>query len=118
MIDHFNIPVGNLNKSKQFYLATLASLDLTIIHQEAEVVGFGKNTWVFGIEIEDKLITPLHFAFVANTRDNVQQFYSAAINSGGRDNGAPGLRAEYGATYYAAYVIDPDGHNIEAVCRT
>ena len=85
----------------------------------AAAAGFGENGkpdfWIGG---EGKLAHPLHVAIVAKTRDAVDAFYKAAMAAGARDNGAPGIRPHYHANYYGAFVLDHDGHNIEAVCHT
>ena len=117
MIDHFNLPVSNLARSSNFYEAALASLEMQLLVRDAEAIGFGKNTWEFGIVQESKVLIQMHVAFVANSREEVRNFYAAALEAGGLDNGSPGLRIEYAPSYYSAYVLDPDGHNIEAVCR-
>jgi len=80
-------------------------------------VGFGENTWSFGLEQTGDSVPAIHLAFIAESRDAVQSFYQTALAANGRDNGQPGLREQYGANYYAAYILDPDGHNVEAVCR-
>ena len=117
MLDHLNLPVGNLTRSTAFYEKVLAPIGMRVIAQEEDAVGFGDSTWVFGL-VDDKVRpVPMHLAFAAATRNQVHAFYTEAINAGGVDNGAPGVRAEYGTHYYAAYVLDPDGHNIEVVCR-
>lgn len=119
MIDHVLIYVVNLDKSKLFYEKALSSLGYAI--------AFGKNDhfWSFNVgngalfEIaqykgNDKL-TPCHVAFRAYNREQVNQFYVNALASGGLCNGKPGLRPQYTQNYYAAFIIDPDGHNIEAM---
>ena len=117
MIDHINVPVSELDKSANFYERALESLGLQPIFRDEEVVGFGGDTWVFGIELAAVGVASNHVAFAVDSCEEVQAFFDAAIAAGGIDNGGPGFRAEYGAAYYAAYVLDPDGHNIEAVCR-
>ncbi len=117
MIDHFNLPVSDIDKSREFYEAVLESFGYSILLTEADVTGFGRETWLFGIVQEMGPIPPIHFAFKAKTHDEVQSFYRAALALGARSNGAPGYRVEYGPTYYSAYILDPDGHNVEAVCR-
>lgn len=117
MIDHFNLPVSDLKLSSDFYEVTLANLSVPLLMRDKDAIGFGNNAWEFGIVEESREIIKMHVAFVANSRQNVQKFYAAALQAGGTDNGSPGLRVEYGPSYYSAYVLDPDGHNIEAVCR-
>ena len=125
MFDHIGFPVADVARSRSFYLAALAPLDIAIAKEvTAEMtggdvyIGFGLNGrpqfWIgSGHKIEGRL----HVAFAAKTRDHVEAFYKAALAAGGVDNGAPGLRPHYHTDYYAAFVLDPDGHNIEAVCN-
>ena len=118
MIDHTGVGVSDVAKSKAFYRAALAPLGYALIMEGEEYAGFGvppKPDFWLG---EGKPnVPPVHVAFRADTRAQVDAFYKAAIASGGRDNGAPGLRPHYHANYYGAFVLDPDGHNIEAVCH-
>ena len=81
------------------------------------VAGYGDTRPYFWIVEADPVMGKLHVALEAKTRADVDAFYAAAMSAGGRDNGPPGLRPEYDETYYGAFVLDPDGHNIEAVCR-
>lgn len=117
MLDHINIPVSNLQRSKALYQPLLTGLGLHILYEDEEVVGFGQHSWVLGIEQIDTEISRLHFALVADSNATVDAFHHRAMMLGATDNGAPGYRAEYGENYYAAFLIDPDGHNVEAVCR-
>lgn len=117
MIDHANLPVSDLNTSRKFYTTVLAELGQNPIAEETDVVGFGVDCWAFGIEICPKPFPQLHFAFKAPSRIAVDAFFEAALGAGATPNGAPGLRPQYAANYYAAFVLDPDGHNIEAVFR-
>jgi catechol 2,3-dioxygenase-like lactoylglutathione lyase family enzyme len=126
MIDHIGFPVSDFERSKAFYLKALAPLDYSLVMEmmqdrppgEAPAAGFGaKGKPDFWIGGEGGLDKPLHVAIVAKDRAIVDAFYKAAIAAGGRDNGAPGIRAHYHANYYGAFVLDPDGHNIEAVCH-
>jgi catechol 2,3-dioxygenase-like lactoylglutathione lyase family enzyme len=126
MIDHIGFPVSDFERSKAFYLKALAPLDYSLVMEmmqdrppgEAPAAGFGaKGKPDFWIGGEGGLDKPLHVAIVAKDRAVVDAFYKAAIAAGGRDNGAPGIRAHYHANYYGAFVLDPDGHNIEAVCH-
>ncbi|MGB6397173.1 MAG: VOC family protein [Bradyrhizobium sp.] len=126
MIDHIGFPVSDFERSKAFYLKALAPLDYGLVMEmmqdrppgEAPAAGFGaKGKPDFWIGGEGGLDKPLHVAIVAKDRAVVDAFYKAAIAAGGRDNGAPGIRAHYHANYYGAFVLDPDGHNIEAVCH-
>jgi catechol 2,3-dioxygenase-like lactoylglutathione lyase family enzyme len=124
MIDHVGFPVSDYARAKAFYERALAPLGYTLImevqqnEQDAKAAGFGANGkpdfWIGG---EGGLDKPLHVAIAAKNRAAVDAFYQAAIAAGGKDNGAPGLRPHYHANYYGAFVLDPDGHNIEAVCH-
>ena len=124
MIDHLGLDVGDYRKSRDFYRAALAPLGYGL---KAELpaepsgapdrAGFGATHPVFWIAGGGAVERPLHFAFAAANRAQVDAFYRAALAAGGRDNAAPGLRSRYHANYYAAFVFDPDGHNIEAVCH-
>ena len=118
MIDHTSVAVSDIAKSKAFYTAALAPLGYKALMDFGEAAGFGvppkPDFWLgAGAPGEPKN----HVAFRAATRAEVDAFYRAAIAAGGRDNGAPGLRPHYHANYYGAFVLDPDGHNIEAVCH-
>jgi catechol 2,3-dioxygenase-like lactoylglutathione lyase family enzyme len=119
MLDHTGINVSNFEKSKEFYVYILAPLGYQLSSELNNVMaGFGidgeQDFWIMQGEVN----TPrIHIAFRAQNRDVVREFYAAALAAGGRDNGAPGLRTHYHPDYYAAFVLDPDGHNIEAVCH-
>ena len=114
MIAHTTLPVGDYLRAKLFYTSVLKSLGYSNNMVFGESSGFydGKNTdfWI----THEKAIVPLHLAFEAGSSDEVKAFHKAALAAGGRDNGAPGYR-DYWPGYYAAFVHDPDGHNIEAV---
>lgn len=125
MLDHIGFPVSDYARSKSFYLKALAPLGYTLVMEVEQKVekdfsagGFGRDRkpefWIGG---EGKLDRAIHIAVVANDRAAVDAFYRAALAAGGEDNGAPGLRPHYHPNYYAAFVFDPDGHNIEAVCH-
>jgi catechol 2,3-dioxygenase-like lactoylglutathione lyase family enzyme len=114
-IDHIGINVANYEKSKKFYIAALKPLGVTALQDYGNVVGLGAQfpyLWV-----SEGAPGHMHVAFRVENRDMVDEFHKAAIKAGGKDNGKPGLRTEYHAHYYAAYVHDPDGHNIEVVCH-
>lgn len=119
MIDHLTFSVSDYQKSKEFYTKILEPLGYTLVME------FEDNTACFGTGHKPSLIihqagktTPkIHLAFQAKTRAAVDGFYQAALKAGAKDNGAPGIRAEYHPNYYAAFVFDLDGHNIEAVCH-
>jgi catechol 2,3-dioxygenase-like lactoylglutathione lyase family enzyme len=121
MFDHVKFGVTDYAASKAFFLKALEPIGLTVVAE-------GPPT--YGVELSQKDGTvslilyqteekpaPLHLAFTAENRGQVDAFYRAAMEAGGRDNGAPGLCAEFHANYYAAFVIGPDGHNIEVVCH-
>ncbi|HEY7998061.1 MAG TPA: VOC family protein [Pseudolabrys sp.] len=125
MLDHIGFPVSDYARSKSFYLKALAPLGYTLVMEVEQKVekdfsagGFGRDRkpefWIGG---EGKLDRAIHIAVVAKDRAAVDAFYRAALAAGGEDNGAPGLRPHYHPNYYAAFVFDPDGHNIEAVCH-
>lgn len=118
IIDHIGVPVSDFQKSKAFYTRALAPLGIASVMEMESWAGFGKDgkpEFWFGTEASAP--RPIHIAFTANSREAVRQFYQAALAAGGRDNGAPGLREHYHPNYYGAFVFDPDGHNIEAVCH-
>ena len=124
MIDHVGFSVSDYPRAKTFYESALAPLGYTLVMEvTAEetgqpAAGFGSGGKPdFWIGAEGRLEKPVHVAIVANARPAVDAFYRAALAAGGKDNGAPGLRAHYHPDYYAAFVLDPDGHNIEAVCH-
>lgn len=121
MIDHTAIEVADLQRSHQFYESALTQLGYRVINQvlgDANVIGYIDNFETdFWISQGHSNKPTLHIAFRAADRRQVEEFHRAALAAGGRDNGAPGLRPEYHAHYYAAFVLDPDGHNIEAVCH-
>jgi catechol 2,3-dioxygenase-like lactoylglutathione lyase family enzyme len=124
MIDHVGFPVSDYARARDFYLKALAPLGYTLIMEvqqnehDAPAAGFGRDGkadfWIGG---EGGLTKAVHVAILANDRAAVDAFYAAAIAAGARDNGPPGIRAHYHPDYYGAFVLDPDGHNIEAVCR-
>ena len=126
MINHAGIPVTDVQRSKRFYEAALAPLGIkvtmTIAPDKTEsggtAIGFGdeKVPGFFWIGDNERVGEGVHIAFTAGSRAEVDEFYQAAMAAGGRDNGPPGLRPHYAPNYYAAFVFDPDGANIEAVC--
>jgi catechol 2,3-dioxygenase-like lactoylglutathione lyase family enzyme len=95
----------------------LAPLGYPLLMRDGDAIGFGVDAWRFGLIATKSPIIPLHVTFAATDRDQVDQFFAAALAAGGQARGAPGVRAHYDPNYYAAYVTDPDGHNVEAVCR-
>ncbi|PYE28450.1 catechol 2,3-dioxygenase-like lactoylglutathione lyase family enzyme [Rhizobium sp. PP-CC-3A-592] len=125
MLDHIGFPVRDLARAAAFYDAALAPLgiarqmEVTVEMSGKEAhLGYGKpGSPFFWISSGEAISGRLHVAFAAQDRGLVDAFHAAAIAAGGRDNGAPGLRPHYHADYYGAFVLDPDGHNIEAVCH-
>jgi len=122
MIDHTGIGVADVGRSAAFYDAALGALGLHRVRQLPEGVGtdgigYGVDHPVFWIDRFHPHSARQHTAFVAKSRAEVEAFYAAALKAGGIDNGAPGLREHYTSHYYAAFVLDPDGNNIEAVFR-
>ena len=123
MLDHIGIDVSDIAISRAFYEAALKPLGYTVIEDMTGQPGADPIV-MFGIEGPEFVIAEdkapglgNHFAFRAETRAAVDAFHAAALRAGGKDNGAPGLRPNYGPSYYAAFVLDPDGFNIEAVCH-
>jgi catechol 2,3-dioxygenase-like lactoylglutathione lyase family enzyme len=119
VIDHVNLNVHDWAASRAFYERALAPLGYAVVKEwEAAVTGFGPDGRpVFFIERRDPVSTGVHVAFTAGDRDAVRAFHAAGLAAGGIDNGAPGLR-EYHRNYYGAFLLDPDGNNVEAVCHT
>lgn len=119
MIDHTGINVSNFETSKVFYINVLAPLGYELLKEfDGSVAGFGidgkPDFWIGQADVN----TPrIRIAFRAESRAMVQAFHETALEVGGRDNAAPGLRSHYHPNYYAAFILDPDGHNIEAVCH-
>jgi catechol 2,3-dioxygenase-like lactoylglutathione lyase family enzyme len=121
VIDHLSVGVSDLEASRSFYERALEPLGFTEIGAWSDgqrEIAFGlKDANDFGISDRYEPGGQLHIAFAADTREQVDAFHAAALAAGGRDNGAPGPRPEYSENYYGAFVLDPDGHNIEAVCH-
>lgn len=122
MLHHLSLPTSDLSLSKRFYDAVMQALGYRCVFTDATAVGYGVE------DGKDKLCLKLrapfepsgdgfHLAFAAPSREAVDAFHEAALSAGGEDNGPAGLRAHYGPTYYAAFVIDPDGHRLEAVFK-
>lgn len=124
MLDHIGLPVSDYARSKAFYTAVFAPLGYGLVMEVtpemtgdgSSAAGFGKGKPDFWIGSSDKQART-HVAVVAADRAAVRDFYEAALAAGAKDNGPPGLRPHYHENYYGAFVIDPDGHNIEAVCH-
>jgi catechol 2,3-dioxygenase-like lactoylglutathione lyase family enzyme len=118
MIDHIGISVSNVARSTAFYRTALSPLGYDVLMEWEKFVGFGVAPKPdFWIGEGKPNVPPVHVAFRAESRAQVDGFYKAALAAGGRDNGPPGLRPHYHRSYYGAFVLDPDGHNIEAVCH-
>lgn len=126
MIDHLGISVSDYEKSRVFYDAALAPLGASMMmavpkeHTGGKnVVGYGRDKPDFWLsDVHADASNSVHVAFVARNRAEVDAFHKAALAAGGRDNGGPSLRPEYHPNYYGAFVFDPDGNNVEAVCHT
>ena len=128
ILDHIVVNVTDLARSKAFYEKALAPLGVSVVAEYASGCGFGRDKndefWisarVASYQKKEQLepITPMHVCFAARSRTEVDAFYEAAMAAGGRDNGRPGVRKEYHPNYYGAFVLDPDGHNVEAVVHS
>ena len=118
IIDHIGLAVSDYDRSKQFFCRALAPLGIELIMEVQGWAGLGKagkpELW-FGAGVQAH--SPMHIAFIADNRDQVRAFHAAALAAGGTDNGPPGIREVYHSNYYGAFVIGPDGHNVEAVCH-
>ena len=121
ILDHIGFPVSDYARSMAFYTMALAPLGIVLLKEYKlsddgdGYAGFGRTRPQFWIGTGSALTGKLHVAFSAKNREEVAAFYQAALAAGGRDNGTPGLRPHYHANYYGAFILDPDGHNIEAV---
>jgi len=117
MIDHTGLMVTDLDRSAEFFAKALAPLGYSVLKKFGPVVGLGANKdtdlWLHAGTPTDKV----HVALRATSRSAVKAFYEAAIAAGGKDNGGPGVREHYHPDYYAAFVLCPDGHNVEVVCH-
>jgi catechol 2,3-dioxygenase-like lactoylglutathione lyase family enzyme len=119
MLDHVTIGVSNFEQSKKFYDRALRPLGITRLHEGEQFAGYGISPKAFfWIGWRNVPQTGAHIAFAAPDRTVVDQFHDQAIAAGGIDNGPPGIRPNYHPSYYGAFVLDPDGHNIEAVCHS
>jgi catechol 2,3-dioxygenase-like lactoylglutathione lyase family enzyme len=128
ILDHIGISVSDIARSRAFYEKALAPLGITVVMEYGPFCGLGRDKkpdfWIgqgkTSYQNDEQLdaITPVHVSFVARSRAEVDAFYKAAMAAGGRDHGAPGPRPEYHPNYYGAFVLDPDGHNVEAVIHT
>jgi catechol 2,3-dioxygenase-like lactoylglutathione lyase family enzyme len=125
MLDHVSLGVTDLARSRAFYDAALKPLGGRRVYEMDILSGYGLSEekpcfWIAGPEAAGAKVLPAsgsHVAFAAESRAAVDAFYKAAMGTGGKDNGKPGLRPEYHADYYGAFVLDPDGHHVEAVCH-
>ena len=120
MYDHIGIKVKNVETSVRFYTAALAPLGHVLCSRDESGAGFGPKDspalWLYVDRGASKSGT--HLAFRAPDRATVDRFHAEGVNAGGRDHGPPGLRGDYGPSYYAAFLLDPDGNNVEAVCTS
>ena len=120
MFDHVKFGVSNYAASKAFFLEALEPLGITVVSEGSPSYGVelsAEGQASLCLYQTDEKPAQLHLAFTAENRRQVEAFYRAALHAGGKDNGAPGLRPHYHANYYAAFVMGPDGHNIEVVCH-
>lgn len=124
MLDHVGILVADWTRAKRFYDAAFAPMGITMLAEVpvahtggVKVGGYGRTKPDFWLTESRDVGPGRHYAFSAGSRAQVDAFYAAAIASGGQDNGAPGLRPQYHEHYYGAFLIDPDGNNVEAVCH-
>lgn len=124
MIDHISLNVADFGRMEAFYAKALAPLGVKAMMKfgkevtgGADVVGFGAEKPFFWLAGTERTRPGQHIAFRAESRAEVDAFHAAALAAGGTDNGGPGLRPHYHADYYGAFVIDPEGHNVEAVCH-
>lgn len=121
MLNHVSIGVRDIARTKRFYDAALKPLGYTALSESESSLGYGKDAVALWISRTDAPVpadrkSGLHFCFDAPTRESVAAFHAAALGAGGHDNGRPGVRADYGPNYYAAFVADPDGYRLEAYC--
>ncbi len=119
MFDHVVFGVSDYAEARAFFLKALEPLGVAVASEGSlgiELCRPGSNASLCIRRVEE-MATHLHLAFAAENRQQVEAFYRAALEAGGKDNGSPGLRPQYHANYYAAFIIGPDGHNVEAVCH-
>ncbi len=117
MLDHVGLTVSDWDASRAFYEQALAPLGITLLMEFGRSGGFGHDGMPFFWIREEEPAARVHVAFHCEERGSVDAFHAAALAAGGTDNGAPGLREHYHPTYYAAFALDPDGNNVEAVCH-
>lgn len=121
MFDHVSFGVSDIKRAGTFYDAVLKPLDITRLSDGDTALGYGEKSaglWLHAVArpVKADMESGLHFCFQAKSRAAVDAFHAAALKTGGKDNGKPGVRADYGPKYYAAFVIDPDGYRLEAYC--
>ena len=118
MLDHVTLGVTDLARAQAFYDPSLHVIGIERLYAEGEsFAGYGRDGKAFFWIGVKQAATGMHVAFAVADRATVDRFHAAALAAGGRDNGVPGLRPHYHERYYGAFVLDPDGHNIEAVCQ-
>jgi catechol 2,3-dioxygenase-like lactoylglutathione lyase family enzyme len=122
MLDHVSIGVSDVARTKRFYDTVLKPLGYSCLSESGDTLGYGRDGvqfWIYQAKrpVEPDPTSGLHFSFTAPSRESAVKFHAAALKTGGKDNGKPGLRKDYGDNYYAAYVVDPDGYRIEAHCE-
>ena len=117
LIDHVSLHVSDYARSKKFFSAALAPLGYSVLMEYDGAAGLGSGRPDFWIAQGEPKSGPTHVCFAASSRAQVDAFHKAALAAGGRDNGGPGLRTHYHPSYYGAFVFDPDGNNVEAVCH-
>jgi catechol 2,3-dioxygenase-like lactoylglutathione lyase family enzyme len=117
MLDHLTLKVRDLEKAKAFYTAALGPLGYAVMMEFAEFAGLGAGKPDLWLRRDPDNVRPQHVALAARDRRAVDAFYEAAMAAGATDNGKPGVRADYHPTYYAAFVLDSDGNNLEVVCH-
>ncbi len=121
MLNHVSIGVRDVARTKRFYDAALKPLGYSCLREAESSLGYGDAAvalWIIAAEspVPADKKSGLHFCFDAPTRKSVDAFHAAGVKAGGRDNGKPGLRSDYGPDYYAAFIVDPDGYRLEAYC--
>ncbi len=116
LIDHVDIRVRDLSASRRFYSAALGALDIRVVADRPDEIGFGEDgSDDFSIHLDGAASSGVHIAFLASSRNEVEKFYRAATEAGAPSDAPPGVHEEYGPSYYAAFVLDPDGNVVEAV---